>query len=264
MPIRTCCCSDTCTNPTGTRTITSTFRATAVCTACPVTGINLSFDYRQDLTLNCSGTNVLDTSTARIMVHNTSSVARQSSYDRKIDMTLGISGSLDCTQGSSHTCGDCGTGEVPTSVYTFGPSLATPHHVGGKQFLSVTVNGYTNTATGSATAPQSLGFFLRDTSSGSAPLPGSAPYYTWDGSSVVQPTSYPGTYWHPLRVYRSAKTSGNPTDVCLPEWTVWGATYTASIVGWQIGAEPLCPADKTVLEAAGWVFSTYTRTASVA
>jgi len=260
---RICCCNDTCTNPTGTHTITSTFRATAVCTGCPITGIDYSFDYLQDITLNCSGTNVLSTSTARIMVANTFSIARQQSFDREIDMTISLSGNLDCSQGGSHTCGDCGSGEAPGGVYTYGPELSTPYKIGATQFGSVTVNAYTNTATGSATAPDSLGFFLRNTSSGSAPLPSASPYYMYDGSTVTQPSSNPGTYWEPLRVFRSSKTGGNPTNVCLPEWTVWGATFTTGLVLWQIGVEPLCPSDKTALESSGYVFSTYTRTASI-
>ncbi len=260
---RFCCCSDTCTNPTGTRTITSTFRATAVCTGCSIPGINSSFDYQQDITLNCSGTNVLNTSTARIMVANTSLISGQSSYDRKIDMTLSVSGNLDCSQGSSHTCGDCGSGELPGAVYTYGPELSTPYKVGATQVGSVTVNAYTNTATGTATAPDALGFFLLNRTSGSAPLPSASPYYTYDGSAIVQPGANPGTYWEPLRVWRSSKTGGQPTDVCLPEWTVWGASYTPTLAGWQIGVTPLCPSDKTALESSGWVFSTYTRTATM-
>ena len=258
---RICCCNDTCTNPTGTRTITSTFRATAVYN--PIPGISQSFDYRQDITLNCSGTNVLNTSTARIMVANTASVSRQFSYDREIDMTLSLTGNLDCSLGSSHTCGDCGSGEVPGPVYTYGPELTTPYKVGSTQVGSVTVNAYTNTATGTATAPDALGFFLLNRSFGSAPLPSASPYYTYDGSAIVQPGANPGTYWEPLRVWRSSKTGGQPTDVCLPEWTVWRAWYTPTIIGWQIGVTPLCPSDKTALESSGWVFSTYTRTATM-
>jgi hypothetical protein len=263
MPIRSCCCSDTCTNPTGTRTITSTFRATAVCTGCSIPGINSSFDYQQDITLNCSGTNVLSTSTARIMLASTNLITGISSHDRKIDMTLSVSGNLDCTQGGSHTCGDCGSGELPGAVYTYGPELSTPYKIGATQFGSITVNSYTNTATGPNPAPTALGFFLQNRSYGSSPSPFTQPFYLYDGSTVTQPSSNTGGYWEPLRVWRSSKTGGQPTDVCLPEWTVWAASNTPSSGGLSSGIRPLCPSDKTALESAGWVFSTYTRTATM-
>ena len=260
MPIRSCCCSDTCTNPTGTRTITSTFEAVAVQN--PTAGLQTTFDYLQQIDLNCSGTSVLDTSTVRIRYKATFFASLQYDTVKEIDMTLGVKGELSCSAGSSHTCGDCGSGEFPGGVYTYGPRLVTPYIAGSTQVLSVTVNSYTSTE-GGTSVPGTLGFYLRN-SSVISPGP-TAPFYAYDGTNIGQPNTSPGTYWEPLRVWRSSKTSGEPTDVCLPEWTVWGFGFSATP---QI--RPLCPADKTAMEApyspganTGWVFSTYTRTATM-
>ena len=252
MPIRSCCCSDTCTNPTGTRTITSTFEAVAVNQPDPL--LRTTFDFLQQIDLNCSGFSVLDTSTVRIRLKATFLASVQLDTVQEIDMTLGVKGELACYAGSSHTCGDC-TGAESGNIYTYGPRLVTPYVAGSTQVLSVTVNSYTSTEFGSS-VPGTLGFYMRNTSAGTGP--GSSPLYRYDGTNISQPNTSPGLNWRPLRVWRSSKTGGNPTDVCLPEWTIWAFGFSATP---QI--RPLCPSDKTALESSGWVFSTYTRTATM-
>jgi hypothetical protein len=271
---RYCCCGDTCTNPTGTHTIASTFAAIASKTdSTQGTDTRVqTFDYLQDLTLNGSGSNILSTSTARIRTHRTldwtvpdgsGGTIVLGRFDRKLDATLTISGDFDCTAGFSHTCGDCGVGEDPTSIYTYGPRLRTPHIAGSTQILAVTVNSYTNTATSPTTAPSAVGFVVTNSDSVNPGTTGSY-LYTYDGSTVGQQifTATQPPHWEPLRVWRSGKTGGNPTNVCLPQWTIWDYIVTSG-PGSGVTNQPLCPGDKTALEADGYTFSTYTRTASI-
>ena len=272
---RYCCCSDTCSNPTGTHTIASTFAAIASKTdSTQGTDTRVqTFDYLQDLTLNGSGATILDTSTARIRTHRTldwtvpdgsGGTIVLGRFDRKLDATLTVAGPFDGGTGVSHTCGDCGVGDAPASIYTYGPNLRTPHKFGSSgQILSVTVNSYTNTATSPNTTPSALGFVVTNSDSVNPGSVGSY-IYTYDGSNIGQQTfgSAQPPHWEPLRVWRSGKTSGNPTNVCLPQWTIWDYIVTSGS-GSGVTNRPLCPGDKTALEADGFTFSTYTRTASI-
>ena len=253
---RICCCNDTCTSPTGTRTITSTFEAVAAYQPHPTLWLE-TFDYSQEIELNCSGTAVLDTSTARVKTRRTAAIGGQIDTVREIDMTITVDGTLDCYAGSSHTCGDCGAGEFPGGVYTYGPRLRTPWKVGSTQNLSITINSYTNTSFGTPTGGY-LGFYFLNTSF--TPPGSSARAYAYNGTTISQPALSPPADWEPLRVWRSSKTGGQPTDVCLPEWTIWN---TAVGTNSTPSCTPLCPSDKTALESSGWVFSTYTRTATM-
>lgn len=273
-PTRACCCNNTCTNPTGRHTIASTFAAIASKTdSTQGTDTRVqTFDYLQDLTLNAVGSSISNTSTACIRTHRTldwtvpdgsGGTIVLGRFDRKLDATLTLDGDFDCTAGFSHTCGDCGVGEDPASIYTYGPRLRTPHLVASTQVLSITVNSYTNTATSPSTTPSAVGFVVTNSDSVNPGSVGSY-IYTYDGSTVGQQTfsSAQSPHWEPLRVWRSGKTSGNPTNVCLPQWTIWDYIVTSG-PGSGVTNEPLCPADKTALETDGWTFTTYTRTASI-
>lgn len=278
---RTCCCTNTCVNPTGTHTIVSTFRAVASKTDSTIgtdTRVQ-TFDYLQELEFDCNNDDVLNTSTARFAYTfdldwtnpdpDTGETVTLCDSTRALDITMNVDGQFRCNSGSSHTCGDCGIGENFGAIYTFGPRLRVPYILGsGTQILTApTVNSYTNTQTGifCTSTPLAAGIVIRNSSERPVTYPARGGYL-YNGTNLSQwssSTSVP-SWWQPLRVYRNSKTSGNPNAVCNPEWAILTTSTTNapfSGIGWA--SEPLCPADKTALESDGWTFTTYTRTASI-
>jgi hypothetical protein len=200
-----------------------------------------------------------------------------SQYNRIIDITLvPRAGSMDCNTGGSAVCGSCGT-----PATRLDPVITLPYTTS----TGLTLNSYTNTASG--TAPTNLGVAIFNGSDQAvrpatpAYTPYGERYWCWDGSSwLVAPDSQAEARVRPLRAYTPVGGTTFPEAVCPPidQVGLVLAGIGAPLVGSAYGAgfydtrpdfgDPkvitnVCPGGKRELELLGWDFTTDTTSVSI-
>ena len=268
---RKCCCDEGCTNPTGTHNID----VNVVVDADVPTGIfggTQSIYFSEVWDLEYSGTSLVTANSSvrfRAESHGDLRYPDNSVYsqwDRVIDVTLDpAGGDWFCGQAAAQYCSDC----LSKGFFRLDPRVRMPHLVNGVQQGGVTVNANTNTYAGAtATNPWEdvvVGWRTNNT----FPVNSFAMWGRDDLGSVVQPTFTTGTGWtnnfpdgYPAVVYRQPSGFGictpiNHNKICGYRNVPFSAGYYCDTIG------PVCPSDKTVLESQGYVFNSYTRTASI-
>jgi len=268
--MRRCCCGeDTCTNPTGTHYINVDVLVAANVPTAPFGGYETLY-FLEDWDLEFNGTSlVASSSSVRFRAewhadlrYPDNSVFRQ--WDRVIDVTLVPEGGVwACGQAEAMYCEDC----LSKGFFRLDPRVRLPYLLNGTQLGSVTVNAYTNTDFGFPSgSPSWDGVVVGHSTS---LIVGNNAYAMWgkdENGNVVQPSftsgqsfSYPDQY--PVVVYDN----GSGYGICTPashNQIAPAFTYTTAPIAFP-NLRPACPSNKHVLEKQGYVFTSYSRTATI-
>ncbi len=271
--MRRCCCGeDACTNPTGTHYINVDVLVAANVPTSPFGG-SQSFYFLEDWDLEYNGTTLVTANSSvrfRAECHSDlrypdNSVYSQ--YNRIIDVTLVPSGGdFSCGNAAAGACEDCGS----SGYFRLDPRVRLPSKVNGVQLGSVTVNAYTNTHAGAASTYPFESVVVGWSTQVSPSLYAFASWGRDDLGNIVQPTYSTGDPQadippdgYPARVYQV----GSSYQICTPinHNKISGYRNVPFSAGWYACEDPgpLCESNKGVLEKQGYVFTSYSRTATI-
>jgi hypothetical protein len=267
--MRRCCCGeDTCTNPTGTHYINVDVLVAANVPTYAFGGYETLY-FLEDWDLEFNGpVLVASNSSVRFRAewhadlrYPDNSVFRQ--WDRVIDVTLVPEGGVwACGQASAMHCEDC----LSKGFFRLDPKVRLPFRFNGNQFGSVTVNAYTNTDFGFPSGSPAWDGVVVGHSTAAI---GANNYAMWgrlENGTVVMPSflsqqtfSYPDQY--PAVVYDN----GLGYEICTPAShnQIAPAPFSSTEPIVSANLRPSCPSNKAVLEKQGYVFTSYSRTATI-